>query len=132
MPSSHSLFEHQSLSPDTLISSSKETTVKAVQIGYDAVKSSQQILSWEDLPQWMQSDPHIRRGYRRQLDSFSACFQSIFYLHNESVNIWSHILPTLVYVSVLLATDYSILHNGADLSTVDNTVIQTYVAGSIA
>ncbi|KAL9123678.1 MAG: hypothetical protein Q9217_006914, partial [Psora testacea] len=132
MQSSHSLFEHQSLLPETVISSSKETAIKVVKIGHDAAKSSQHILSWEDLPQWMQSDPYIRRGYRRQLDSFSACFQSIFYLHNESVNIWSHILPTLFYLSVLLATDYSILHNGANLSTIDNTVIQTYVAGSIA
>ena len=79
----------------------------------------------------MQSDPYIRRGYRRQLNSFSACLRSIFHLHNESVNIWSHLLPTLFYLSVLLATDYSILHNGVDISTADNAVIQTYVFGSI-
>lgn len=115
-----------------VISSSKDAANKAVQVGRDAAKSFQHIWSWEDLPRWMQSDPYIRRGYRRQLDSFSACFQSIFYLHNESVNIWSHLLPTLVYLSVLLATDYKILHNGVTLSTADNAVIQTYIAGSIA
>lgn len=131
MQSSNPLFEHKSLSPEMVISSSKDTANKAVQVGRDAAKSFQHIWSWEDLPQWMQSDPYIRRGYRRQLDSFSACFQSIFYLHNESVNIWSHLLPTLVYLSVLLATNYSILHNGVDLSTADTTVIQTYIAGSI-
>ena len=126
MQSSTPLFAHK------VISSSKDTAIKAVQVGREGAKSFQHTLSWEDLPPWMQSDPYIRRGYRRQLDSFSACLQSIFHLHNESVNIWSHILPTLFYLSVLLATDYSILHNGVDLSAADNTVIQTYVAGSIA
>ena len=132
MQSSNPPFEHESLSPEMVISSSKDAANKAVQVGRDAAKSFQHIWSWEDLPRWMQSDPYIRRGYRRQLDSFSACFQSIFYLHNESVNIWSHLLPTLVYLSVLLATDYKILHNGVTLSTADNAVIQTYIAGSIA
>ena len=132
MQSPSSLFEHESLSPETVVSTTKDTAIKAIQVGHDAANSFQHIWSWEDLPQWMQSDPYIRRGYRRQLDSFSACFQSIFYLHNESVNIWSHLLPTLVYVAVLLATDYSTRLNGVDLSTADNAVIQTYIAGSIA
>ncbi|MCJ1288480.1 hypothetical protein MMC34_000008 [Xylographa carneopallida] len=130
MHSPNALFEHDS-STETVISSSKDTALKAVQVGRDAAKSISHILSWEDLPQWMQSDPYIRSGYRGQLDSFGACFRSIFYLHNESVNIWSHIIPTCCYLAVLLATDYSILHNGVQLSSADNTVIQTYVAGSI-
>lgn len=131
MRSSTALFEHGSFSSEIVISSGKDTATKAAQVGHDAVKSFQQILSWEDLPQWMQSDLYIRRGYRRQLDSFSACLQSIFYLHNESVNIWSHLLPTIFYLAVLLATDYSTLHNGVDLSAADNAVLQTYIAGSI-
>lgn len=110
----------------------KDTTVKAGQVGYDAAKSLQHILSWEDLPVWMQSDPYIRRGYRKQLDSFTACAQSIFYLHNESVNIWTHLLPTLFYVVVLLLTDYSTFHNGIKLSPPDNAALHAYIAGAIA
>lgn len=86
----------------------------------------------EDLPAWMQSDPYIRRGYRPQLDSFTACGQSIFYIHNESVNIWTHLLPTSVYVVVLLLTDYSTLHNGIKLSSADNAALHAYIVGAIA
>lgn len=61
--------------------------------------------------------------------------RSVFYLHNESVNIWSHLLPTLAYLVVLLATDYSTLRDekngGVRLSTADNAVLQTYIAGSV-
>lgn len=80
----------------------------------------------------MELDPYIRRGYRPRLGSFSACFKSIFHLHNESVNIWSHILSTVVYLSVLLTIDHSTLCDDVDLSTADNSVITTYIAGSIA
>lgn len=114
-----------------------ETALIAVQASQSAAKSfQQQIFSWEDLPQWMQTDPYIRRGYRRQLDSFEACLRSIFYLHNESVNIWSHLAPTLAYLVVLLATDISTLRDsktgGVQLSAVDKAVLQTYTAASIA
>ncbi|KAL2041640.1 hypothetical protein N7G274_005424 [Stereocaulon virgatum] len=125
MHASQTLVEHD------VFSSGKDIALRAVQVGCDAARSFQHTLSWENIPSWMQSDPYIRRGYRRQLNSFSACLRSIFHLHNESVNIWSHLLPTLFYLSVLLATDYSILHNGIDISTADNAVIQTYVFGSI-
>lgn len=125
MHASQTLVEHE------VFSSGKDIALRAVNVSCDATTSLQHTLSWEDLPSWMQSDPYIRRGYRRQLNSFSACLWSIFHLHNESVNIWSHLLPTLFYLSVLLATDYSILHNGVDISTADNAVIQTYVFGSI-
>lgn len=113
-----------------------DTALTAVQVSHSAAKSLQQhIFSWEDLPPWMQSDPYIRRGYRRQLDSFGACLRSVFYLHNESVNIWSHLLPTLAYLIILLVTDYSTLrqpqNGGVRLSTADNAVLQTYIAGSI-
>jgi hypothetical protein len=126
------LFQHGWFSSGRAISTGKGTTGKAVPVGYDVAKSVRHILSWEDLPPWMQSDPYIRRGYRRQLDSFAACVQSIFYLHNESVNIWTHLLPTLVYVAVLLVTDYSTLHNGIKLSSADNTALQAYIVGAIA
>lgn len=129
MLSASSLSQHESLSPEIAgISSGKNTAIKAVrEVSHDAAQSIQRVWSREDLPQWMQSDPYILRGYRCQLDSFSACVQSIFYLHNESVNIWSHLSPTLAYLAVLLATDYSALHTGVDLSTADNTILQTYV-----
>lgn len=113
-----------------------DTALNAIQVSHSAAKSlHQHIFSWEDLPQWMQSDPYIRRGYRRQLDSFDACLRSVFYLHNESVNIWSHLVPTLAYLVVLLATDFSTLRDsktaGVQLSAADNAVLQTYTAGSI-
>ena len=79
----------------------------------------------------MQSDPYIRRGYRRQYNNFSACLKSLFYLHNETVNIWSHLLPTLGYFLALIGTDYSILTTGVKISAADGAAIQLYVVASV-
>lgn len=128
---SKTLLEHETPLPEKALSVVQDGVMKAVDISYDAAKRVQNVLAWEELPQWMQSDPYIRRGYRRQLDSFSACFQSLFYLHNETVNIWSHLLPTIIVLFALSATDYLILDSSVQLSAIDNAVIQTYVGGSV-
>ncbi|VDL31780.1 unnamed protein product [Hymenolepis diminuta] len=47
-----------------------------------------------------QSEPYIYRGYRTRTD-FLGSIRSLFYLHNESFNCWSHILGlpmVLLYV----------------------------------
>jgi hypothetical protein len=53
--------------------------------------------SGELLPHWMANDPLIMSGYRRPTASFMACFQSLFYVHNETVNIWSHFLTAICF-----------------------------------
>ena len=120
------------LSPKMVNSSTQTSTMKAAPVSHNAAKPFQQIYCWEDIPQWMQCDPYIRGGYRPQLDSFIACFQSIFYLHNESVNIWSHIISALIYLSEPLLFGYSNLPEGVAFSTADTALIRTYVAGCLA
>lgn len=82
-----------------------------------------------EIPKWMQLDPYIRRGYRNQLNSFRRCFWSLFYLNNETVNIWSHALPGISFLDILLATDYWIAQSGPQVKASDLLAIQSYVAG---
>ncbi|SLM38216.1 Hly-III-related [Lasallia pustulata] len=113
------------------VASTLQTSVsQAAHASHEIAASIEHILHFNDLPQWMQIDPYIQQGYRRQLDSFRACFWSLFYTHNELVNTWSHLLPAFFYLALLLATDYSIFLGGAKVSTPDNLAFQTYVAGT--
>lgn len=59
----------------------------------------------QDAPLWMRGDRYIKTGYRLQLDSVHRCALSLLYLHNEWVNVWSHLLPGIVH-SLLLAKEY--------------------------
>ena len=44
---------------------------------------------WREMPRHLQFNPHIKTGYR-PLTTFVGCIHSLFYLHNETVNILTH------------------------------------------
>lgn len=50
---------------------------------------SKDLLEWKDMPHHLQFNPYIKTGYR-PLTSFIGCVQSLFYMHNETVNILTH------------------------------------------
>jgi len=52
---------------------------------------------WHDLEHWQRDNPAILSGYRPETGSYSASIASLFYLHNESVNIWSHLLGSIAF-----------------------------------
>ncbi|PHH72407.1 hypothetical protein CDD83_4948 [Cordyceps sp. RAO-2017] len=54
------------------------------------------LLLWDDLPAWRRDNAFIRSGYRPIRASYRHALRSLFYLHNESVNIWSHLLGALL------------------------------------
>ncbi|KAG1090238.1 hypothetical protein G6F42_019752 [Rhizopus arrhizus] len=47
-------------------------------------QSEKLILSWNEIPTWMQDNVYITGGYRRQTNSYWGCVKSLGYLHNES------------------------------------------------
>ncbi|KAK2608589.1 hypothetical protein QQS21_002815 [Conoideocrella luteorostrata] len=67
------------------------------------------LLLWDDLPSWRRDNVYIQSGYRQIRASYMHCFQSLFYLHNESVNIWSHLIGALVTIA-FSAYGYYVLH----------------------
>ncbi|KAG9240147.1 hemolysin-III channel protein-like protein Izh2 [Calycina marina] len=50
---------------------------------------------WDDLPSWQQDNKYIFSGYRTASGSFKRSFSSLGYLHNESVNIYSHLVGAI-------------------------------------
>lgn len=59
---------------------------------------TKKLLHWDDLPHWQRDNHNIHTGYRPASFSFLLSFQSLTYLHNETVNIYSHLLPALVAI----------------------------------
>jgi len=57
-------------------------------------KTKHQLHYYHELDEWQQDNHFIRSGYVRGTSSYKKCFQSLFYLHNETVNIYSHLLPS--------------------------------------
>ncbi|TEY85322.1 hypothetical protein BOTCAL_0014g00520 [Botryotinia calthae] len=72
------------------------------------------IVDFYHLPDWMQKDAHITRGYRTGTKSFRACFHSLWYLHNESVDTWSHLISGTAFLAMLLWSFLPALHGQSD------------------
>ena len=70
------------------------------------------LLNWSDIQPWQQDNHYILTHYRAATHSYMGCFQSLFYLHNESVNIHSHLLGAFLFffigVSVYLFESYDV------------------------
>lgn len=46
---------------------------------------------YEHLPEWRRGNPHIRGWYRVGVQRGSDLIWSMFHLHNETLNIWTHL-----------------------------------------
>ena len=56
------------------------------------------LLSYENTAEWHQGNELIRHGYRPESNSTRKCFASWLYVHNETVNIYSHLLPAAFFL----------------------------------
>ena len=56
------------------------------------------LLSFDEIPKWHQDNPYILTHYRQCVASTTHCIRSLLYLHNETVNIYSHLLPAVAFL----------------------------------
>lgn len=76
------------------------------QTPYDAT-----LIEWKDLDPWMRDNEYLQTGYRKVSYSYRRSLSTIRTIHNETVNIWSHLLGALAFV-------YSLHHLYASLHTI--------------
>ncbi|KAI0101605.1 hemolysin-III channel protein Izh2 [Nemania sp. FL0031] len=69
--------------------------------------SSALLLLWDELPHWRRDNGFILSGYRPASNSYLSSFLSAFSVHNESVNIWTHALGSLVLVPLAVLYLYA-------------------------
>lgn len=56
------------------------------------------ILKIDEVPRWYDVNPFILSGYRPQSNSVLGSLASWTYLHNETGNIYSHLIPAVVSI----------------------------------
>ncbi|KAG8158848.1 hypothetical protein KVR01_011291 [Diaporthe batatas] len=98
--------------------------------GKSKSKEAVELLLWSDIEEWQQrGSDHIQTGYRRACGNVKGCLLSWTYIHNETVNIWSHILGALVFTSLtaLVLTEIPARYHAA--TAADFAVCSTYFVG---
>lgn len=72
------------------------------------VKGKRKLYTWDEIPLWQQDNEHILSGYVGETKSLLQCFLSLFYLHNESVNIYTHLLPGIGFLIMLFFDKFAV------------------------
>ncbi|KAF2503362.1 HlyIII-domain-containing protein [Lophium mytilinum] len=75
------------------------------------------LLSFNDLPPWYQDNPYIRTAYRPVSNSFAHCLHSLSYFHNETLNIYTHLLPAILLLLSFTPYPQSLLRAHLPTST---------------
>lgn len=107
------------------------------EIGQETITRSKKaighICNHNELPDWMKGDPYITQGYRRPTNSFRDCCRSLGYMHNESFNVWSHLLPAifLVLVVLLVWLDFWVFRGNLKITIRDKAIFQFYIICTI-
>lgn len=81
------------------------------------------VCHFKSQPQWMQDNDFLHFGHRPQLPSFKACLMSIFRLHTETGNIWTHLIGCIFFLGLSL---YLYLFSPYTLNFEDKIVFGIY------
>ena len=60
------------------------------------------LISWNQLHSWQQDNEYILTHYRQASQSFTSSLSSVFAIHNETINIWSHGVGAAIWAALLV------------------------------
>ncbi|KAF9372796.1 hypothetical protein CPB97_001006 [Podila verticillata] len=108
-----------------------QETNKSISSASSESSDLEPICDWADLPHWMQDNPAIWTGYRRPTFSYRKCLASLGFLHNESVNIYSHLLGAIACIIGSPIAYFKIFGVLDTIKWTDITVFYIFMAGAI-
>ena len=83
----------------------KSTNTETGIIDYTTLDTKEIILGdYEQAPEYLKDNEFIIKGYRLNCTTISKILRSLFICHNESINIWSHLLGTLSVIFLIFYT----------------------------
>ena len=74
--------------------------------------------SFQEAPKFIQDNEYIKNGYILYCNTYKKTFLSLFICHNETVNIWSHLLGALYFIFLIWYTSHYISNFNSQLMNV--------------
>lgn len=78
--------------------------------------------TYNDLPDYYKDNEYIKKGYLLYCDSICKAIKSLFYIHNESINIWSHLLGAIFFIFLIGYTAIFITNYKTQIYNVKNDI----------
>lgn len=86
------------------------------------------VCNFRALPHWLQDNDYLHNGHRPPLPSFTECFKSIFRIHTETGNIWTHLLGCIAFIGAMVVF---ITRPSEELPLSDKLALGTFFMGAI-
>lgn len=80
------------------------------------------------LPDWLKDNDFLLRGHRVPTNSFIACFKSIFRIHTETGNIWTHLLGMIAFLGIAA---YFLTRPSIEIQWQEKAVFSAFFMGAI-
>ena len=78
--------------------------------------------SFDEAPKFMQDNEFIKGGYLLNCTSFKKTFKSLFMWHNETINIWSHLLGAIFFFALIFYTSIFITNYNSQLNEIKKDI----------
>ncbi|XP_018562499.1 adiponectin receptor protein isoform X6 [Anoplophora glabripennis] len=92
------------------------------------IQAGWSVCHFRNLPAWLQDNDFLVFGHRPPLPSFRACFKSIFRLHTETANIWTHLLGCVAFIGIAI---YFLMRPVIEIELQEKIVFGAFFAGAI-
>jgi adiponectin receptor len=93
---------------------------------------SESLLQIKDVPPWQQDNKYILGGYRPLSNSYPRSLRSLLYLHNQTVNIYTHLLGFIAFGLLAYVLRDSLHIRYVTATNEDTVVFSAYFAGVFA
>ncbi|KAL3983154.1 hemolysin-III related family protein [Acanthocheilonema viteae] len=108
----------------------EENTKRGTQVAVRRIWEARwKATNFELLPEWLQDNEFLRTGHRPPLPSFGSCFKSIFSLHTETGNIWTHMYGCVAFIG---AATWFLTRPSTVVQLEDKIVFGIYFVGAVA
>ena len=90
-------------SPKASDSDSSQNNSKTDEVNVD---KKPYIGSIEQAPKFTSDNQYVKEGYRINFDKTWYIVKSLFMIHNETANVWTHLLGAMIFVGLFISTFY--------------------------
>jgi adiponectin receptor len=80
------------------------------------------------LPKWLRDNDFLVKGHRPPMNSYWKCFKSIFRVHTETGNIWTHLLGSIAFTAIAV---YFVSRPSAQVQWQEKAVFSSFFIGAI-
>ncbi|KAK7943070.1 hemolysin-III family protein [Apiospora aurea] len=87
------------------------------------------LLYFHQIPLWQQDNEYILSGYRPTSESTWLSVASLSYLHNQTINAYSHLIGALIFVSLPYYFYEYVYKHQLHAEAIDLVVVSTYCSG---